>query len=463
MRAGDDVGTVRSLEALHGAFVAGVASPESEVERAIGAHHEWGGGLQAYRAFDADGARTQAGNAQRRLESGQATPPLLGVPVSVKDLYGVEGFRTYAGSPKALPARWSREGWLVRRLRAQGAVVVGKTHTVEFAYGALGINPHWGTPRNPWDEKEHRIPGGSSSGAGVSLMEGSARVALGSDTGGSIRIPASMTGTVGLRTTTGRWPTDGVVPLSSTLDVVGALTGSVRDAAYLFGAVDPEWDDPEALLRYLVESGTEAGFRLAVPQAGIWGACDPGIAHVLEEGIRALEDAGWRRTQVGGGLVDEAEDVYLRQGLAGAEGRAFLENELPEWLELLHPLVGTRIHAAPGIESETYRRAREVREQLRGRVGSLFEGADLLALPSHTFTPPPVKELEDLERYATANAAALRPTCSASVLGLPAITLPVGRDPAGMPVGLQLVAPEGEDEVLLAGALEAEHVMGVTT
>ncbi len=128
---------------------------------------------------------------------------------------------------------------------------VGKTHTVELAYGAVGMNPHWTTPRNPWDAGTHRIPGGSSAGAGVSLWEGSALVALGSDTGGSVRIPASLTGTVGHKTTKGRWPTDGVVQLSATLDTVGALTRSVADSVHFFGAIDPAWGDPAALLDHL--------------------------------------------------------------------------------------------------------------------------------------------------------------------------------------------------------------------
>ncbi|HZD03544.1 MAG TPA: amidase, partial [Longimicrobiales bacterium] len=247
------------------------------VEEAILRHEARGEALHAYKLFDAQGARRAARRSDDVLAAGADAPPLCGLPVSVKDLYGVEGLPTFAGTARPLPERWSRDGWLVARLREQAAVVMGKTHTVELAYGAIGINPFWDTPRNPWDARVHRIPGGSSSGAGVSLHEGSAVLALGSDTGGSIRIPASMTGVVGHKTTKGRWPTDGVVPLSETLDTVGALTRSVADAAWFFGAVDPGLGEPGALLERL-SARAGAGFRIGVARCGIRDDCAPDIA-----------------------------------------------------------------------------------------------------------------------------------------------------------------------------------------
>ena len=394
-------------------------------------------------------------------------PPMCGIPVSVKDLYGMDGLPTRAGSPRVLPPRWSRDAWLVARLRAQGAVFVGKTHTVEFAYGAVGINPHHGTPRNPRDRTVRRIPGGSSAGAGVSLVEGSALVALGSDTGGSIRIPASMTGTVGLRTTIGRWPTEGVVPLSSTLDTVGALTRSVEDQAWLFGAVDPAHGDPAALLDALTRAGTgPAGPTIAVPDCAVWDEVRPGLRLVLDRALDGLVAAGWERRAVDGTVVDDAEALYMEGVITGAECRAFLAAELPEWLDLLHPIVGERLARAPSLDSASYADARERRELLAAEAAALFDepppfGNDLVALPTHLLTPPPVAELEgSLERYLEVNALALRPTAPASILGLPAITIPVGLDDQGMPVGLQLVARAGQDERLLGWALAAERVLG---
>jgi aspartyl-tRNA(Asn)/glutamyl-tRNA(Gln) amidotransferase subunit A len=233
-------------------------------EEAIRRHEEHGDHLHAYKLFDVEGARRMAAEADRMLRDHDRPPPLCGVPVSVKDLYGVAGLPTFAGTVRRLPESWSLDAWLVNRLREQGAVLMGKTHTVELAYGAVGINPHWGTPWNPWDPDTHRIPGGSSCGAGVSLWEGSALLALGTDTGGSIRIPASMAGTVGHKVTFGRWPVDGVVPLSMTLDTVGGLTRSVTDAIDFFGALDPSWGDPAAL-RSAVGADRTDSLRLGVP------------------------------------------------------------------------------------------------------------------------------------------------------------------------------------------------------
>ena len=226
----------------------GETSAEDLAGIAIERHRRAGVRLHAYRTWDADQAIAQARAFDAKPASGDPMRPLGGLPVSVKDLYGVKGFPTFAGTKKRLPTDWEHEGFLVRVLREQQAVIMGKTHTVELAFGGLGINPHWGTPVNPWDAEVDRLPGGSSCGAGVSLWEGSAVIALGSDTAGSIRLPASMTGTVGHKISYGRWPVNGVVPLSSTLDSIGALTRSVEDAAWFFAAVDSGHGNPEQFL-----------------------------------------------------------------------------------------------------------------------------------------------------------------------------------------------------------------------
>lgn len=412
----------------------------------------------AYKLFDADGARRMAARADERLASEAEPPPLCGIPVSVKDLYGVPGLPTFAGTLRALPPRWTEEGWLVSRLRNQGAVLTGKTHTVELAYGGVGTNPHWGTPRNPWDREEHRVPGGSSAGAGVSLLEGSALVALGTDTGGSIRIPASMTGTVGPRWSTGRWPATGVVPLSPTMDTVGVLTRSVEDAVWVFGALDAAQGDPERLRTELLKGSRS--FTVGIPSGRLRSSCQDDVAGVVEEALEELEAAGWRVREIEGTLLDEAADRYLGGSVVSAECRAFLERELPGWLDLLDPTVSERIRGAPPLDSDAYRSSVAERERMTARGPALFEEVDLLALPGVLITPPRLADLDDLDAYLDANATILRSTCPASWLGLCAITLPVGLDGTGMPVGLQLLAPGGEDEGILAAALAAERVLG---
>lgn len=455
--------SLRSLTAIAEQLRCGELSATALTERAIERHAASAERLHAYKFFDMEGAREAARIADDRLARPDP-PPLCGIPVSVKDLYGVNGLPTFAGSARQLPEDpWSQDAWLVGCLRAAGAVIVGKTHTVEFAYGGVGMNPHWGTPWNPWDADIARIPGGSSCGAGVSLWEGSALLALGSDTGGSIRIPAAFTGVVGHKTTKGRWPTDGVVQLSTTFDTVGALTRSVEDSIYFFGCVDPDWGDPEPLLDSLSTTSV-SGLKLAMPTCDLWNDCQPDIGEVLDRALNELEAAGAERIEVDGQLLDDAADLYLRGGIGRAECHAFLTARLPDWLDLLHPTVGKRLSGAKGLDSDDYRTALAKRRRMAAFAASLFSEADVLVMPGNLITPPPVTEVsDDLERYVRVNVATLRPTCPVNLLELCAVSIPVGLDASGMPVGLQLVARGGDDESLLGIALAVEQVLGTAT
>src|SRR6516164_1459944 len=219
------------------------------VETAIANHERFGGKLMAYSQWAPAHARQCAAAADAAFAAGSQAGPLQGIPTSIKDLFAVSGFPTYAGSPKRLPPKFERDGPVIATLRRQLATVMGKTHMVEFAFGGTGHNAHYGTPYNPWDEKAHRSPGGSSSGAGVSLCEGSALLAFGSDTAASVRLPAAMTGNAGLKITKDRWSTAGIVPLSFTFDTPGILARSMADAAFSFAALDPLLGDSFAFLR----------------------------------------------------------------------------------------------------------------------------------------------------------------------------------------------------------------------
>ena len=450
----------RSIADIASALRRGEFSAVELMTAALDRHDRFGECLQAYKLFDAEGALASARAADQVLASDSHVPPLTGIPISVKDLYGVDGLPTYAGTPRQLPEKWSRDAWLVARLRGAGAITVGKTHMVEMAFGGVGINPNWETPWNPWDAETHRIPGGSSSGAGVSLWEGSALIALGSDTGGSIRIPAALTGTVGQRTTRGRWPTDGVVPLSHTLDTVGALTRTVEDCIYFFGCVDPQWGDPRTLLERLADTHL-ANVRMAIPQCGIWDDCEPDIADQLDGVLSQLSSQAEKLVEIDGGLLDEAFELSLgRRAIASTECRAFLESELPGWLDILHPIVGSRVSRGLTPDDPEYLTAVADHRRMASQAHKLFDEADILVLPANIISPPPVADLADLDRYGEANTAILRPTYPISVLGLTAISIPVGIDGNGMPIGLQLVARGGQDEALLGVALAAEREFG---
>ena len=449
-----------SLPALAAALRERSVSAVEVVSAAIARHERFGDRLRAYKLWSGEHALAAAHEVDQAIGAGRPVGPLAGVPVSVKDLYGVDGLPTFAGTSQQLPEKWSRDAWLVARVRAAGGCIVGKTHTVELAFGGVGINPHWETPWNPWDAATHRIPGGSSAGAGVSLCEGSALLALGSDTGGSIRIPAALTGSVGMRTSLGRWPTTGVVPLSSTLDTVGALARTVEDTVWFFGAVDPKWGDPRALLGQL-ERATARGLRIGIPRCDIWEECQADIKDALDVALAELEAHGASLVDIDGELLDDGFEVALAQRpLAATELRAFLERELPGWIEQLAPIVRERLSHAPRPDDPLYLDALARHRRLVIEAARLFDRADVLALPTNIITPPPVSELTDLGRYAQVNRAILRPNYPVSVLGLTAISLPAGLDDTGMPVGLQLVGRGGEDEALLGVALACERVLG---
>jgi aspartyl-tRNA(Asn)/glutamyl-tRNA(Gln) amidotransferase subunit A len=406
--------------------------------------------LNAYKTWTPDFARAQAAAADAAFAAGNLLGPLQGIPVSVKDLYGVEGLPTFAGSPRELPPEWRREGWLVRRLRDQLAIVMGKTHTVEFAFGGLGISAHWPVPWNPQDRKTHRSPGGSSSGAGVSLGEGTALLALGTDTGGSVRIPASVTGNVGLKTTIGRWPTTGIVPLSTSFDTAGLLARSAADAAFAFAAIDGE---PVPALDDL---GT---VRLAVAEPFFWEGTAPGVAERVREALRLIEASGARTRDLALPGSAEVYELYHRGGIVSTELYAFLSRDLPDWIATLDPRVRKRMEAGSALPAWDYIQRRERYAALAAGAAAALEGIDALVCPTVPITPPPMAEITDDETYIRINLRMLRNTCVVNFLGLCAVTVPAGRDEAGMPVGLQLTGRPRSEARLLAIACAIERLL----
>ncbi len=427
-----------------------------EAETAIRRHEA--GDLDAYIAFDAGALRRQADAIDAAAARGDDPGPLAGVAVSVKDLYALDGYPLYAGTKRALPAR--PEGFLVASLRRMGAMFTGKTHTVEFAFGGVGLNPNTGTPVNPWDPVEHRAPGGSSAGAGVSLWEGSARIALGTDTGGSIRIPASATGVVGLRPTTGRWPTTGVVPLSPSLDTVGMLAHTVEDLRYAFRAIDPLAGTGDAPVDLV--PGDVSGLRIGVPASRLWTDADSAIAAAAEGALDELRAAGADVVEFEAPELDEAAERYLTGPIVQPEFVEFLQRELPDWIPLLDPIIGTRLEAASGVPALEYIAAHQQRRRLSADLHARLdaERMHLLAAPTLPISPPPLAALARLNAYRKANRAMLSGTCAASMLDMCAISLPAGLDGEGMPVGLQLMGRSGSDLELLARAAAVEGVLG---
>lgn len=448
-----------SLADLAAALRAGAVTSTQLVEEAIDNHARLGEKLHAYKAWDPERARAQARAADALIGVGVDLGPLHGLPLSVKDLYGVTGYPTFAGTPRPLPVKWQREGPVVQALRAGMAVIMGKTHTVEFAFGGIGTNPHWGAPRNPWDATHHRAPGGSSSGAGVSLREGSAVVAFGSDTAGSVRIPASYTGTVGLKTSIGRWSTDGIVPLSPTLDTPGLLTRTVTDAAIAFAAVDPLVDEPAEAMLARLGAQPIAGLRIGICE-WFFEDCAPGIAEGVRRALGELEAKGARSITVDLPEVEEANGLFRRGGLAAAEFATFINTEMKSYRATLDPNVLKRFEAIERTSAVDYLTRLWRLKELAAGIQGHFNDVDILLTPTVPITPPRIADVADGDAYMTANMLSLRNTAPANLLGLCALSMPVGLDGAGMPVGLQLMASHGADEQLLAVALACERVLG---
>jgi aspartyl-tRNA(Asn)/glutamyl-tRNA(Gln) amidotransferase subunit A len=430
------------------------------VEAAIARHERFGERLHAYSHWAPEQARAVAQAADAAFAAGVSAGPLQGLPVSIKDLFAASGYPCFAGSSRRLPADpWERDGPLVATLRRQLGVIMGKTHMVEFAFGGTGHNSHWGAPCNPWDAAAQRSVGGSSSGAGVSLLEGSAALALGSDTAGSVRIPACMTGTVGVKVTLGRWPTGGVVPLSPTFDTPGLLARTVRDAAYGFAALDPAGIDPAG---FVARTGTRdiAGVRIGVGDPFLWRDCDPGIAETAEAAVNALARAGAPTREFTLPEAEAAYRVFLQGSLSAVELRSFLDLALPDWLPQLDPVIAPALRNAENVSARDYLARLARLRALAREAAPRLDAIDVIASPTLCLTPPSMSEVADPDGHLEVNRRIVRNTVAVNYLGLCAITMPVGRDRAGMPTGLQLIAPAGAEENLLRIALAAERVLG---
>lgn len=411
----------------------------------------------AYLTWNGEAAVKAAAATDAVLAGGGDSGPMMGIPVSIKDIYAVAGLPTYAGSSKCLPERWEQPGPMVTALMRQLPSLMGKTHTVEFAFGGLGTNAHWGAPRNPWDLRNHRAPGGSSAGAGVSLVSGTAALALGTDTAGSVRVPASMTGVAGLKTTVGRWSTAQIVPLSATLDTPGLLARSVDDLAFAFDALDGSLTTRSS---GVPTRPSLADLTFGVPEAYFWEDCSPGIAESVQAAIRQLEAAGARIVSLDLPRTDEVFTLFQQGGLAAVELAAFLKTQLPEAIDGLDPNVAARVKAADDIPGWEYVRRCDVLKSLSASAADCLMRVDALLTPTVTLTPPTLESLEPDGAYPKANMQALRNTVVGNFMGLCALTLPVGKDAAGMPVGLQVMTGPWQDTRLLAIGQAIENQLG---
>lgn len=407
--------------------------------------------LGAYQHVAAETALATARAMDQLLQAGTDLGPLMGVPVGIKDIFAVEGMPTTNGSQLETADITGPEGEFVYELKRAGAVILGKTKTVEFAFGATGVNGVRGTPWNPWDSKVKRAPGGSSSGSGVAAAAGLAAFTIGSDTGGSVRIPSAFCGLFGHKTTVGMWPTDGVFPLSPTLDTVGPLCRSATDAAIVHAVIgDLEIPAPAHL----------AGLRFGKPNSHFFDNLDPEVADCFEAAEAALVAAGVEIVPVD--LPDASERAVLFKNIVPAEFIASLGRERFEAdHQHMDPVSAARAGVGLSVDAVSYVAAQQRHKALLWEAAECFDGLDGWITPTSPCLPMPVSEVED----AAALKLAMLPsqnTQSANLFGICAISLPIHQFGASLPVGLQLMCPADFDSEALAIGMAMEAVFGDT-
>lgn len=411
---------------------------------------------QAYHGRDEALFRREAQAADQRWRKGKQSE-LTGLPVSVKNIFAVDGYPCFAGTPEAMPAKWQQEGSFVKRLRTLSCPVSGVTHTSEFAFGGLGLNPHWGTPRNPWDAKNHRIPGGSSSGAALSVISNSCIFAVGTDTGGSIRVPAAAAGLVGLKTSKNVWACDGIIPLSTQFDSIGIITKSVADSIDVYCAIN----NVEPLQTDSKNSFANFSVRLADPSS--IDSLSPDLLAQFDAAIHELSRAGMQSKQHFGSLFNDTHRLISEgPNTAAIECSAFIHTEIPHWRALLGPRTAKLLDEADKITAKDYIVRMQKLKAFHSSAGKQMKGIDIIVSPTLTATPALLSSLHSNENYDQASSSMLKNTLTANLGGFCAITIPSGIDSHGMPTGLQFMANAGDEYKLLKFALLAEGVLGTS-
>jgi len=413
--------------------------------------------LNAFTEVYAEQAQAAAEAADRVRRSGWPIGPQHGLPIAVKDLCDITGKIGTVGSKAWSARRATTTSTVVERLTAAGMIVLGKTHMVEFAFGGWGTNPLCGTPWNPWDLTTHRVPGGSSSGSGVAVAAGLAPAAIGSDTGGSVRIPAAFNGIVGLKTTFGRISLHGCFPLSTTLDTIGPMTRSVADAADLLAILaGPDGRDahtshvPDVSIPDL-QTPDARGLRVVVlPDSTFPGTLDPAVRSAYVEAARVFRALGVS--------VEERpfpfslEELTARNGeLIATEAYAIHRAYIEDDSLAIGPAVRNRILGGKKFSAADYIATREHQRQAMARFAEWMQGIDAVLTPAVTAPAIPVSNVDEKLTPATFTRAG-------NYVGACGLALPAGFSPQSLPVGIQLLGKAFDERTLLrlGAAFEAE-------
>ncbi len=440
---GDDP-TLLPAAALSEAIGARRLSPVTLVEALLARIAAQEPALHAFTEVHAADATLAAEAADKAIRSGHALGPLHGIPVALKDLVELEG-RVVAGGSAIFRGRIAtRTATIARRMVAQGMIVLGKTHTVEFAHGGWGTNQHMGTPWNPWDQAVARTPGGSSSGSGVAVAARMAPWAIGTDTGGSVRLPASFCGITGLKATIGRISTHGVLPLSATLDTPGPMTRTVRDAALLFGVLHgPDPLDP-------LTRGAPACDAMATLDRGVRGLrlarmpdderadVDPEVLSAFDRSLDLLEGLGAEIVPFA--MPRRFADYVAYSAIMQAEAYALYGRLAEDPATPMGDATRRKLLAAASITARDYLAARALVADMKAEMARAMDGIDAVLTPTTLTAAIPLAEVDE-------DGVPSRFTRFVNLLEMCALSLPNGFTAQGLPCSLQ-VACRGWDEAL---------------
>jgi aspartyl-tRNA(Asn)/glutamyl-tRNA(Gln) amidotransferase subunit A len=442
-----------TVEALGADLAAGRTTSRALVETALTRIAAPAGeGARAFMKVYTESARADADQADRLRKAGIVRSPVDGLPVSVKDLFDVGGDVTRAGSTLlagAPPAQ--ADAPAVARLRAAGAILIGRTNMVEFAFGAVGTNPHYGTPKNPWDRKTGRVPGGSSSGAAVAVADGMCVMGLGSDTGGSVRIPAALCGIAGFKPTVRRVPREGAFPLSYTLDSIGPLANSITCCAVYDAVLAGE---PLAPLPALPAKG----LRLLLPESIVLRDLDTQVAAAFQRSLERLRSAGAVLVERAAPVLERQDDYFRGGGLQAAEAYAIHRARLTRLGEF-DPRVAIRIAPGKDVSGPDYVELGLLRAAAAREFAALAAPFDAIVMPAVPCIAPTIAEADASdEAYFRCNLRLLRNTRLINFLDGCAATLPCHAQ-GEAPVGLMVCGVAMSDRHVLATARAVEGVL----
>lgn len=431
---------------------AGESRPEQFTEAALNAARdpEKEGARVFIKGYEAQATR-QAAEAGSRWQARQPLSPIDGLPISIKDLFDMAGEATTAGSRLLCDApAATADASVVEKLKQAGAAIVGKTNMTEFAFSGLGINPHYGTPANPWRRDEKRLPGGSSSGAAVAVADGMCLGAIGTDTGGSVRIPAALCGLTGFKPTASRINQAGTLPLSASLDSIGVIAHDVRSCWLLDGIIaDRPLEMQECDLRHA---------RFAVPQTRVLDGLDEDVAQAWQNAVDCLGKAGATLVEIPLSELDELNTMNARGGITAYEAWQWHQRTAQTQPEAYDPQVLLRLQRGSYLSRQDAVELYQQRDAWQQRVNKALAGFDALLMPTVPRIAPTIASLDDPQRYTEINALMLRNTSVINMLDGCAVSLPCHQ--AGhAPVGLSLASLHGDDARLLSWSLAVETAL----